>query len=243
MTGVLLLHGSSGTPDVGRAKVLEAAGCEVLAPRWFDERISAIPLESFPVDELAARHDRVVVMGSSRGAEAALLLGTLDPRIDAVIGQAPAAHAWAWIEDDVQTSPWTWRGEPVPFVPFDLDWEPDDDPPSYVDGYRQRLRKFPAAAKEAEIPAERFRGELLLLVGGDDKVWPSAEFAEHLVRRRADGELVTTVLTSQQAGHRLVLPGEEPKVGGQSMARGGSEQADRAFGTLAWPHILRVLAG
>jgi hypothetical protein len=86
---------------------------------------------------------------------------------------------------------------------------------------------------------------LLLLVGGDDTVWPSAEFADRLVRRRAAaaGELVTTVLTSQDAGHRLVLPGEQPKVGGQSMARGGNEQADRAFGALVWPHILRVLAG
>lgn len=158
--GVLLLHGSSGTPDVSRARLLEATGCEVLAPRWFDQRISEIPLESFPVDDLAARHDRVVVMGSSRGAEAALLLGTLDPRIDAVIAQAPAAHAWAWIEDGVQTSPWTWRGEALPFVPFDLGWEPDDDPPSNVEGYRQRLRRFPAEAERAEIRAELFRGEL-----------------------------------------------------------------------------------
>ncbi|GAA1552371.1 acyl-CoA thioester hydrolase/BAAT C-terminal domain-containing protein [Kribbella lupini] len=240
-TGVLLLHGSSGTPDVGRAHILQAAGCEVLAPRWFDERISEIPLESFPVDELASRHDRIVVMGSSRGAEAALLLGTLDLRIDAVIGQAPATHVWPWIEDDVQTSAWTWRGQPLPFVPFDLGWEPDDDPPSYVDGYRQRLRLFPAEAEAAQIPAERFRGELLLLAGGDDKVWPSTEFAEQLAARR--GSLVTEVLVSEEAGHRLILPGEQPKNAGQRMARGGSDDADRAFGVRVWPRILRVLEG
>jgi hypothetical protein len=238
-TGVLLLHGSSGTPDVGRARILEAAGYDVLAPKWFDARVSEVPLESFPLDELADRNDRLVVMGTSFGAEAALLLGTVDDRIDVVVAQSPSAYVWAWIEDGVQTSHWTWQGEPLPFVPFDLDWEPADDPPSFVDGYRQRLRKFPAEAKDAEIPAERFRGELLLVAGGDDKVWPSTEFAEHLVSRR--GSLVTEVLVSERAGHRLVLPGEQPKNAGQQMARGGSDEADRAFGVQVWPHILRVL--
>jgi hypothetical protein len=129
-TGILLLHGSSGRPDVDRVRILEAEGYDVVAPRWFDQRISKIPLESFPLDELAKRNDRLAVMGISRGAEAALLLGTLDDRIDAVVGLSPSAYAWGWIDNGRQTSPWTWQGEPLPFVPFDLDWKPDDDPPS-----------------------------------------------------------------------------------------------------------------
>jgi esterase/lipase len=104
-TGVLLLHGSSGTPDLGRTRILEAEGYDVLAPQWFTGKISEIPLESFPLDELAARNDRIAVMGTSRGAEAALLLGTLDERVDVVIAQAPGAHAWAWNEQGRQTSP------------------------------------------------------------------------------------------------------------------------------------------
>ncbi|TDD27593.1 hypothetical protein E1218_10045 [Kribbella turkmenica] len=70
-TGVLLLHGSSGPPEVERARILEAEGYDVLAPAWFGRRISEIPLESFPLDELAARNDRVAVMGTSRGADEA----------------------------------------------------------------------------------------------------------------------------------------------------------------------------
>jgi pimeloyl-ACP methyl ester carboxylesterase len=240
-TGILLLHGSSGKPDLDRARILEAEGYDVLAPQWFDERISEIPLESFPLDELATRNDRLVVMGMSRGAEAALLLGTLDDRIDAVVALAPGAHAWGWIENGVQTSPWTWRGEPLPFVPFDLDWQPDDDPPSYVDSYRSRLQKYPAEAAAARIPAERFKGDLLLIAGGDDKVWPSVQFAEQIAMRR--GSLETRAIIGAQAGHRFVFPGEKPKVGGQTMARGGSDQADRAFGAQAWPDLLKVLAG
>jgi pimeloyl-ACP methyl ester carboxylesterase len=240
-TGILLLHGSSGRPDVDRVRILEAEGYDVVAPRWFDQRISKIPLESFPLDELAKRNDRLAVMGISRGAEAALLLGTLDDRIDAVVGLSPSAYAWGWIDNGRQTSPWTWQGEPLPFVPFDLDWKPDDDPPSYIEHYRQSLKKYAAEAEAAQIPAERFRGDLLLLAGGDDRLWPSVEFAEQIATRR--GSLRTEVLVSGQAGHRPLFPGEEPKSGGRRMARGGSDAADRTFGTRTWPNILRVLTG
>jgi len=240
-TGVLLLHGSSGTPDLGRLRILQDEGYDVLAPQWFDGRISEVPLESFPLDELADRNDRLAVMGISRGAEAALLLGTVDVRIDAVVALSPSAHAWGWIENGTQTSPWTWQGEPLPFVPFDLDWQPDDDPPSYLGFYRQSLKKYPDDAEAARIPAERFKGDLLLVAGGDDRLWPSVEFANQIALRR--GDLMTQVLISGDAGHRPVFPGEEARSGGRRMARGGSDDADRAFGKQAWRHVLRELAG
>jgi hypothetical protein len=158
-----------------------------------------------------------------------------------VVACAPGAHVWSWIEDGVQTSHWTWQGEPLPFVPFDLAWEPADDPPSYVDSYRHRLKMFPAEAAAARIPAERFQGELLMLAGDDDKVWPAVEFAEQIALQR--GSLETRTLIGAQAGHRFIFPGERPKAGGQTMARGGSDEADAAFGTQAWPVLLEVLAG
>ncbi|HEY0619551.1 MAG TPA: hypothetical protein VGD15_18245 [Kribbella sp.] len=51
------------------------------------------------------------------------------------------------------------------------------------------------------------------------------------------------MLVSGEAGHCPLFPGEEPKSGGQRMARGGSDAADRAFGTRTWPNVLRVLTG
>ncbi|MBB6564551.1 hypothetical protein HPO96_18575 [Kribbella sandramycini] len=64
-------------------------------------------------------------MGSSWGAEAALLLGALDERVDAVVAFAPSAYVWGRVDNDGrQRSAWTWRGEPLPFVPFDLAWQP-----------------------------------------------------------------------------------------------------------------------
>ncbi|MEV4260879.1 alpha/beta fold hydrolase [Kribbella sp. NPDC049584] len=235
-TGLLLLHGSSGTPDVQRARLLEGEGYDVLAPRWTVTH--EVPLESFPLDELAARNDRLVVMGSSWGAEAALLLGALDERVDSVVAFAPSAYVWGRVlEDGTQRSAWTWRGEPLPFVPFDQDWKAEDDPPSYTGLYRRSLL---SAAEEARIPVERIR-DVLLIAGGDDKVWPAVEFAEEIVRRR--GERPTRLLVSPEAGHRPVLPGEEPKSAGQRMARGGTEAADRELGARAWDEIRNLLAG
>ncbi|MFD7158331.1 acyl-CoA thioester hydrolase/BAAT C-terminal domain-containing protein [Kribbella sp. NPDC059898] len=235
-TGVLLLHGSSGTPDLERARLLEAEGYDVLAPTW--AVTYEVPLESFPLDELA-HHDRLVVIGSSWGAEAALLLGALDARVESVVAFAPSAYVWGRnLEDGSQRSGWTWRGEPLPFVPYDRDWQPETDPPSFTGLYRQSLR---AATDRMRIPVERIRGEVLLVAGGDDQVWPAAEFADEIVRRR--GARPTSVVAVGTAGHRAVLPGEQPKTAGQRMARGGTDAADRELGALAWPEVLRVLAG
>ncbi|MFF0340278.1 alpha/beta fold hydrolase [Kribbella sp. NPDC004875] len=237
-TGVLLLHGSSGAPDLDRARLLEAEGYDVLAPRWTVTH--EVPLESFPVGDLAERNDRVVVMGSSWGAEAALLLGALDDRVHTVVAFAPSAYVWGRnLEDGSQRSAWTWQGEPLPFVPFDLSWTPPTDPPSYTGLYRQSVQVC-EDAEPARIPVERIRSEVLLIAGGDDQVWPAVEFAEEIRRRR--GDLPTRVVTVPEAGHRAVLPGEEPKTAGQRMARGGTDAADRELGALAWSEIVRLLA-
>ena len=93
----------------------------------------------------------------------------------------------------------------------------------------------------ATIPVERFFGDVLLVAGGDDRVWPSVDFARRIEARRAAYDLPTTLVTHPEAGHRVVLPGETVATGGASMARGGTEAADRALGLLAWPEIRRVL--
>ncbi|MEP6650409.1 MAG: acyl-CoA thioester hydrolase/BAAT C-terminal domain-containing protein, partial [Lapillicoccus sp.] len=248
-TGVLVLSGSSGALESERAAVLAGTGAVALALRWFggpgqQPGPFEVPLELFfaALDRLARECDRLAVLGSSFGAEAALLVATHDQRVDAVVGFAPSPVVWAGYDERSdpprETSHWTLGGRPLPFVPVDPDWRPDREPPAYRSQYASSLG---SARDDAWIPVERIRGEVVLAGGGDDQVWPGADFARLVAERRARQGLHTTVVTQPEAGHRVVLPGEQPFVRGQVMARGGSAEADASFGAAVWPAVLAAL--
>lgn len=246
-TGVLLLAGSSSRVENGRAELLATHGARVRAMRWFggeDQRPTPheVPIELFieQIGILRRDCDRVIVFGTSFGAEAALVTATLCS-VDAVIAAAPTSVVWAGAHDGAWSSHWTLAGDPVPYVPFDHDWIPDGDPPVFRELYASSMHRFPEKATAARIPVERIGGEVLLIVGGDDLVWPSGCFAQQIVAARRVARLVTSLVSHPDAGHRLLLPGEQPATGGTRMARGGTPQADAELGERAWPEILRVL--
>ena len=246
--GALVLAGSSGRVDSARAELLARNGVMAESIRWFGgpgqhEGPWEIPLELFidRVAELARDCDRVLVFGTSFGAEAALLTGSLSTDVDAVVAFAPSDVAWAGVRSDgSQTSHWTLDGEPVPFVPFDEGWEPHGDPPAFVGLYEQSRQKFAEQAVAAAIAVERIE-HVVLIAGGDDAVWPSLAMAHAIEVRRAQHGLPTTVVCEQLAGHLTVLPGEPIVSGGIRMRRGGTEVADRSLGAAAWDHVRALL--
>lgn len=186
---------------------------------------------------------------TSKSAEAFLLYAGYDPRVDAVVAFAPSHVARANVGPDAQgrlrpcRSSWTYGSDPVPFDPYDdsVDVGVDTDLPAFEPMYRQSLLTFADRTPAATIPVEQFFGEVLLVAGGDDRVWPSIDAARSIEARRAAFDLPTTVVTHPDAGHRTVLPGEPVVGGGLSMDRGGTDSADRVLGALAWPHLVRVL--
>lgn len=245
-TAVLLLAGSSGRVEAERAELLATTGARVRSIRWFGgvgQRPvpHEVPIELFAeqIELLRADADRAVIFGTSFGAEAALVAASLVP-VDGVIAVAPSSVVWAGNWDGDWSSHWTYRGEPLPFVGFDPDWRAADDPPAYVSLYERSLDRDAAASERARIAVEDIRGEVLLIAGGDDRVWPSMRFASAIERARDAPGLMTTVVTHPGAGHRLRLPGERPVAGGVAMQRGGSARADTDLGERAWPQIVRV---
>jgi len=146
---------------------------------------------------------KLVLMGVSKGAEAALLLATLDSQIDAVIAISPSAYVWANVGPglDGRTVPWrsswTWREAPLPFVPYEEDWEELSAPPvAHRAHYEQSLKTFPNRAAEAAIAIERSEAEILLIAGAADRMWPSDEFAKTLRDRRDKEGLQTSTVMS-----------------------------------------------
>ena len=254
-TGVLVLSGSSGRIETDRCRMLASHGVAAASIRYFrgpgqPGEARLVPLETFDdvLTDLHSRYERLVVLGTSWGAQAALLLGTLHPEIDAVVAISPTYVSWAGLSDErPQRSSWTLRGEQVPFVPFadeaieDAVKEADGELPSFCEAYLAALEKYADRVPAATIPVERIAGDVVVVAGGDDALWPSVLFAEAVRRRRTARDLETIVVTHPEAGHRVVLPGEPVLPPSRTLAWGGSERADRELGLLAWPEIAAIL--
>ena len=246
--GALVLAGSSGRVDSPRAELLARHGVIAESIRWFGgpgqhDGPWEIPLELFfgRIADLARDCDRVLVLGTSFGAEAALLTGCRSPEVDAVVAFAPSDVVWAGVRSDgTQTSHWNLGGVPLPYVPFDEDWEPDDDVPAYVCLYEASRKRCPERVAEAAIAVEDIN-EVVLVAGGDDQVWPSVAMSADIKARRTSHGLKTMIVSDPTAGHRTILPGERVVSGGVRMRRGGTENADRSLGTAAWAQIKTLL--
>jgi pimeloyl-ACP methyl ester carboxylesterase len=239
--GVLILAGSSGRIDGDRARLFARHGATAESIRWFgDDGPCEIPLELFQsrVADLRRSCDRILVVGTSFGSEAALLTGAHTPGVDGVVAFAPSDVVWAGVRPDgSQTSHWTLGGTLLPFISFLADWKPTTDPPIFKPLYELSRAADPAAAEAAAIPAERI-AHLILIAGEQDLVWPSAQHAVSLARRRS---IPPTVVLDHEAGHRALLPTEPEPPTGQPMARGGTPKANRRLGSAAWSHITRLM--
>jgi dienelactone hydrolase len=242
--------------DIERARLLARRGALALALQWFggpgqSPGICAIPLETFTaaIDWLVEQgSQRIGIVGLSKGAEAALLVAVRDARVDAVVAISPSSVAWANVgpgydgADYPYRSSWTWGGQPLPFVPYDEAWAPSGQQPiGFRPLYEASLRAFPEAAVAATIPIERARGDVLLIAGGDDALWPSASFAETLAARRHAAGRHVGLITHPDAGHRPIFPDETPPAPSTAVAHGGSPTADAALGRAAWPAVLARL--
>lgn len=257
--GVLVLSGSSGRVMRERARLLAAQGMAALAIRWFGgpgqvPGICELPLETFTdaVDFLRARGTRRVgIIGTSKGSEAAMLTAILDPRVDVVVALAPTALVWANVGAglDGATRPyrssWTWRGAPLPFVPFDDGWwDTAPEPPRAIRGlYELSEKTFADRVADAGIPVEKAQAELLLVAGGDDRMWPAMAYALRLAERRRSAGRTVRLISHGDAGHRVLFPGETAGPASAEFDYGGGEEADRRLGEQAWPVVVAALLG
>lgn len=197
-----------------------------------------VPLETFlhRIDDLRRECDRVWMMGTSFGSEAALLCGALSSQIEGVVAFAPSDVVWAGYDGPREAAHWTLEGRPLAYTPLDWDGYVPETPARFRPLYERSLRANAARAAEATIPVERI-SQLIVVAGGDDQVWPSVDSANRIRSRRSHHGLDTTVVTTVGGGHRTILPGEPVVTGGVSIARGGSAVADAELGTLAWAAI------
>jgi dienelactone hydrolase len=197
---LIVLGGSGGglPPPAGAPGGLVSRGYVVLALAYFGvpglpRTLSNIPLEYFgtAIHWLSVHPSvdpmRLGVVGASRGAELALLLGITYPVLHTVVAYMPSDVIWRGCCDPTTDVAWTIKGRPLAATPIEM---------------RQ------GNGARAEIPVERIQGAVLLISGRDDGVWPSSDMAERIVSRlRRNGfKFPYLSLVYDHAGHGITRP-------------------------------------
>lgn len=255
--GVLVITGSSGRIDAERAALFAARGCTVLAQRWWGGEgqapgINEIPLEVFVrgLDLLEAEGcSRIAMLGASRGAEATLLAAARDPRVGTAIAISPTEVVWQNHGPGLDRREWpprsafTWRGVPLPFICFDPRAfpQPGAARPSYRRLHEESLRIFAEDIPAARIPVEQIEGEVVLVAGAADALWPSETAARTIGESLAGIGRAAVIVEHPHAGHSPRFPGEQRLAEPEERAWGGTPQADAELGAMAWARICEAL--
>jgi len=225
-------------------------------------QLQEIPLEYFKaaIDWLRSQPSvdagHIGLVGSSAGAEAALVIAATYPEINAVVAIAPSSVVWQGygtspkpIYTAEPKSAWTLMGKPFPFVPFVV--------PSVVNfqGEIYANSLHVASHEAAIIPVERINCPILLISGTDDRSWPSDEMARELVDRlkRTRFRFPYEHLSYPNAGHAFFSARDlssDPKAAEgfrhaleRSIDRrfGGTTEGNESAQADAWRKTLRFL--
>jgi dienelactone hydrolase len=241
--GVLVVGGSEGGTPGRKAAWLASHGYAALALCYFHcagrpQQLQRIPLEYFgqALEFMMKRPeidaDRLAVMGTSRGGELALQLGSLYRQIKAVVAYVPANVRGPSCCDRAMDAAWTWRGQPLVWV-------------------LPNVESDSALSLRAQIAVEETNGPILMIGAEDDGVWPSARMV-----REASGRLranhfphQVVVLVYPHAGHRAGQPDIAPAwtngvthpISGRTTEFGGSPEGNAQSSLDAIPKVLDFL--
>lgn len=259
---ILCFGGSGGGLSETREALLASQGYVVFALAYFNyeqlpKSMAEIPLEYFgtAIDWLQKQENvqqhRMAVLGTSRGGELALLLGTIYPQIKAVIAYVPSHVVWG---GNLFQSAWSYQGKPVRF----MSKLPDanlvkelmkPDPASNTPAFLLQL----ANAEEvrlASIPVEKIQGPVLLFSGEDDRLWPSTYMSKRVMERLKEHQHphASEHYAYPSCGHTFALPMLPPlpnrrvhRVTRQEIAYGGTLEASAFAAWDSWGKLKQFL--
>jgi dienelactone hydrolase len=223
---VLVFGGAEGgMSQTFTAALLAAHGYPALTVAYFDWpglpfELHAIPLEYFTVaGQILARQPgtdpaHILVMGYSRGTEAALLLADNFPQLfhGAIVYSPssevnPAQIGGQW---DYTQPAWTLDGRGVVAGP--------------------------------PIPVSDVSGPVLAFAGNDDAIWGSGPSADQIDAELAGSRYPYQAVIYPGAGHGVGTFPYEPIGSGALQAVGGTRAGDVAAQRDSWAKVLRMLA-
>jgi dienelactone hydrolase len=241
---VVVVGGSNGGVPSRPAAWLASRGFVALALAYFHyddlpPMLEAIPLEYFQrgmawlMNRPEVSGNRLAVMGTSRGGELALQLGSMFPAIGAVVAYVPANVRYAACCGNTRVPyAWTWGGRPLPYL-------------------LPRFARSRGAAPEAAIEVEQTRGPVLMISGEDDRLWRSWEMADAVAARLKRSKFTYSFanLKYPHAGHSAGRPDIRPTwqgaarhpISGRMEDLGGSAAGDAESSIDSIPKVLEFL--
>lgn len=271
---VVVIGGSSGgLRSLDQAQFYASRGYPAAVIPYFaldglPAELKCIPLEHFRdcLQSITARPElqgrRVYLQGTSKGAEASLLLcAKRIVDVDGAILISPSRYVWgaaADLQDLIsgrvkEESSWFWQDRPVEFVPFDPE-NPVAPEVREIDGmacFVFRDTWYPrVSGPVGEIDLRELGVPLLVFSGRDDQLWPSHRAAceiEDSLRSLGKADLVKHVSFSD-VGHQLPHPGKEPTLHlphpqlGYAIAYGGRRERILEASQVWWREVEAFLA-
>lgn len=271
---VVVVPGSDGGIPEHLAALYASHGWAALALGYFNAEglpptLTEIPLEYFETAlgwiEAHPELDegRILLNGTSRGGELALLLASRYPRFGSVIAWVPSLYVNGGMgprDVELGRASWTKDGVPVPFLtrPGPQEEQPGPELRDGVVVFALRsLRRLQdrAAHREFEIPVERIAGPILFISGRDDLLWPSDVYSRWAVDRLREHGFAHEVrhLSYPNAGHSVgpranpatvlttsPLPGNDPATQ-VPIHIGGTPQGIAAARQDLWPKVLAFI--
>ena len=191
---IMFLGGSEGGMPNCTIEKYTTKGYPCLKVAYFGTENTPAHLEMIPLEyfEKAIRMfksqpevkgKKIVVFGGSKGGELALLLASRYTQIEGVIVRVPSSVVFQGIGGPLKTSSWSYNGQPVPFVPY---YQPFDYS-KVVNNQWGELYKLSItqtdAVEKAVIKVEQINGPVLLITGKEDKMWPSSQMGDMIIKR------------------------------------------------------------
>ena len=207
---LICFSGSDGGIGVARllANVFQEQGLTTLALAYVGEEGLSEQFVNVPIDTLEAAakrlhdmgYEKVGLWGISKGAELALVAGSLLPGlVNAVISVAPMSTVCQGFAKEkgisfVKESSWSFHGKPLPYTPF----RQEKFPMGHVLWKSLQIQDITMcdlyepvilhSNPEAVIQVEKITGPILLISSKMDNMWPSELAAKHIMKRLQEQE-------------------------------------------------------
>jgi dienelactone hydrolase len=194
---IIFLGGSGGGfGNEMELKSIALKGFSVFSLAYFKEaglpeKLENIPLEYFEnafnwlKTKPQVDTSKLLLMGVSRGAELALLLGSIYPQVKGVIAYSPSCFVLpnaTDIDQDTLVASWTLGGMPMPFAPIQRLEDYNNKAINYKT-YIEPLLVQKNLPEECMIKVEKINGPVLLISGAQDMVWPAAKMSIRIEER------------------------------------------------------------